>query len=83
MSLHDHARAARILGEAFDRKARSHSYDKAAPLLAAMSAAYLDAAGVMEREARAGIEAIGGGCTIDHRGLKGPQKCLACGAGKS
>jgi hypothetical protein len=79
MSLFDHARAARILADAFDSKARQHSFDKAAPILRALSDSYHDAARRMEAEARADIAAIGGGCTLDHSRLKGPTKCV-CGA---
>lgn len=77
MSLFDHARAARILADAFDTKVRQHSFDKAAPILSAMSDAYRDAARRMEREAKAEIQAIGGGCTLDHATMKGPH-CPAC-----
>ena len=81
MSLHDHARAARFLSDAFDRKARRHSFDKAADLMRAMSEAYADAAQTMEREIRREAEAHAQAarCTLDHATMKGPA-CPACKA---
>lgn len=80
-NLQDHARAARHLSAAFDRQARRHSFDKAVPVLTALSAAYLDAAQAMEREIQRDAEAMAKAhaCTIDHRAITVP-KCPACGA---
>lgn len=77
--LADHARAARILSDAFEAKARRHSYDATAPILSAMAEVYGNAAARMESEVKAAVAKHG--CTVDHRALTVP-KCPACGGSR-
>lgn len=79
MSLSDHARAADILGDAFETQAGHRSDSDGALMLMSIATAYRVAAEQMHAQARADIAAIGGGCTLDHSHLKGPTKCV-CGA---
>ena len=79
--MQDHIRAMRALADAYERKARSHSFDKAAPILLAMAEAQRDAAAVLQRAVDKEAAAISAGhaCTIPHAQLPG-RFCPACGA---
>lgn len=73
-----HAKAAHIMGDAFEGQAGHRTDSDAALMLMSIATAYRVAAGVMEAEIRAEAEALNAPCSLDHSRLVG--KCLACGA---
>jgi hypothetical protein len=75
MDLSAHARAAHILGDAFEGQAAQRTDSDAALMLMSIATAYRVAAGVMDKEIRAAV--IDHRCTINHQALTVPQ-CPAC-----
>jgi hypothetical protein len=73
--LADHARAARIVAEAFSHDAALDDDPAVSGMLHAFAACYRLAADRMEAEARADI--VGHACTIDHRAMVSTT-CSAC-----